>query len=62
MVTIYHPQQLSAKEYRAAEEYRAKADECRKIARQISLPDDRIFILDMAAGWDRLADEAETEQ
>jgi hypothetical protein len=62
MVTIRQPQILSVKECPAAEEYRAKADECRTIARQISLSNDRMFILDMATGWDRLADEAEKDQ
>ncbi|HEX3439526.1 MAG TPA: hypothetical protein VHT93_04200 [Pseudolabrys sp.] len=58
MGKIHQPQKLSAKEYRAADEYRAKAEACRTIARQITPPDDKIFVLDMAAAWDRLADEA----
>jgi hypothetical protein len=62
MALIRQPQILNVKECSAAEDYRAKADECRKIARQICLWDDRNSVLDMADEWDRLGDRAEQKR
>ena len=43
-----------------AEQYRRRAQECRDIARQISLETERAVIL--AETWLRLAEQQETEQ
>jgi hypothetical protein len=40
------------------EQYRHLASECRRVAKTLS-PGDRKALLDMAAEWDRLADQQE---
>jgi hypothetical protein len=42
-----------------AEQYRHLASECRRVANTLSLHD-RKTLLDMAAQWDRLADQQES--
>jgi hypothetical protein len=45
---------------RKLEEYRQQASECRKLARQMLLDDQRDQLLAMAETWERLATERET--
>jgi hypothetical protein len=45
-----------------AEEYRRRAQECRDLARKVSLERDRAVVLDMAQGWLRLAEQQETQE
>ena len=42
------------------EEYRLHANECRKLAKQMLLDDQRDQLLAMAETWERLATERET--
>jgi len=42
-----------------AEQYRQLAGESRRVARTLSLGDDRKALLEMADEWDRLADQQE---
>jgi hypothetical protein len=56
---VYNIERLGSRVVRTVEEYRHNAEECRKLAQQLSKPDDRKALEMMASAWDRLAAQRE---
>jgi hypothetical protein len=46
---------------KSADEYRKNADECRKLAKAMSNPEDKVLLEKMAESWDGLADDREKD-